>query len=65
VADNGTTSKDGLFIVLGIMAVNSDGNVWSCIVLSVCLLCLGIMVARRITKVWLCIAGTFSACREC
>jgi hypothetical protein len=52
VADNGTASKDGLFMVLGIMAVTSNGNVWSCIVLSICLLYLGIMVARMITKVW-------------
>jgi hypothetical protein len=65
VADDGTAGRDGLFTVLGIMVVNSVGNVWSCIVLSVCLLCLGIMAARRITKVWLCIAGTFSAGREC
>jgi hypothetical protein len=52
-------------MVLGITAVNSVGNIQSCIVLSVCLLCLGIMAARRITKVWLYIAGTFSAGREC
>jgi hypothetical protein len=65
VADDGTTIKDGLFTVLGITVVNSTGNVWSCIVLSVCLLCLGITVARRIMKVWSCIAGTFSAGREC
>jgi hypothetical protein len=65
VADDGTASGDGLFMVLGMMAVNSVGNVWSCIVLSVCLLCLGITAARRITKVWSCIAGTFSAGREC
>jgi hypothetical protein len=44
--DDGTASRDGFFTVLGIMVVNSIGNVWLCIVLSVCLLCLGIMVAR-------------------
>jgi hypothetical protein len=65
VADDGTASKDGLFTVLGIMVVNSIGNFWSYIVISVCLLCLGITVARRIMKVWLCIARIFSACREC
>ncbi|KAI5796018.1 hypothetical protein FPQ18DRAFT_326446 [Pyronema domesticum] len=41
---------------VGIMAVksvgNSVGNVCSCIV---CLLCLGITAARRITKEWSCI----------
>jgi hypothetical protein len=51
VADGGTTGRDGFFTVLGITAVNSIGNVWSYIVLSVCLLYLGITVARRITKV--------------
>jgi hypothetical protein len=65
VADGGTTGRDGFFTVLGIMAVNSVGNVWSYIVLSVYLLCLGITAARRITKVWSCIAGTFSAGGEC
>jgi hypothetical protein len=65
VADDGTASRDGLFMVLGIMAVNSIGNVWSCIVLSIYLLCLGIMVARRIMKVWSCIDGIFSIGREC
>jgi hypothetical protein len=64
-ADGGTAGRDGFFTVLGITAVNSIGNVWSCIVLSVCLLCLGITAARRITRVWSCIAGTFSAGREC
>jgi hypothetical protein len=65
VADGGTASGDGFFMVLGITAVNSIGNVWSCIVLSVCLLCLGIMAARRIIEVWSCIAGIFSIGREC
>jgi hypothetical protein len=65
VADDGTAGRDGLFTVLGMTAVNSVGNVLSCLVLSVCLLCLGITAARRITKVWSCIAGTFSAGREC
>jgi hypothetical protein len=65
VADGGTAGRDGFFTVLGIMAVNSIGNVWSCIVLSVCLLCLGITAARRIMKVWSYIAGISSTGREC
>jgi hypothetical protein len=52
VADGGTAGRDGFFTVLGITAVNSVGNVWSCIVLCICLLCLGITAARRITRVW-------------
>ncbi|KAI5799613.1 hypothetical protein FPQ18DRAFT_319913, partial [Pyronema domesticum] len=44
------------------MLGHSVGNVWSCIV---CLLHLGITAARRITKEWSCIDGTFSAGREC
>ncbi|KAI5789434.1 hypothetical protein FPQ18DRAFT_340286 [Pyronema domesticum] len=47
---------------VGIAAVKSVGNVWSCIV---CLLRLGITAARRIMKEWSCIDGTFSAGREC
>jgi hypothetical protein len=65
VADNGTASRDGLFIIFGITAVNSIGNIWWCIILSVYLICLGITAARRIMKVWLYIAGIFSMGREC